>query len=358
VAPGLPGPSPPCSLQSLPHTPRPSPNPQQWHQTWRGWCCLMRRGGDATPRDGPRAEWSAVSHAPRSQPTPDSQVRAPLPQLGHHRGTTPSRPEHRALRKVPASLISIRECPLSLWTQVGPPPVPWAPETAQVRAGAQAACDLHKRAVSFLAGVLGSQSLLYEVCVPDPRRRLGEASCIRPWAVAAPEVTPRSPDQRQHPPKATQPDTGFVPLVGHGSLPPELCLPKNAPIPTDPGASEHLTARAWRSVHTQDAGRASRPVTATVLSLHRNPFPALPSERCSGGCKATLHRAARAREAAGSAGTRTLGPRREVFQTLDAWACGRNSSPDAIYSLGTSRMKKAGGRPRGAEGRGAGRGRR
>lgn len=60
---------------------------------------------------------------------------------------------------------------------------------------------------------------------------------------------------------------------------PKLALfplsPKNAPNPYRSGTSEHLTVQAWRQVHARDAGQASRPVTATVLFLHKNPFPLL-----------------------------------------------------------------------------------
>lgn len=108
--------------------------------------------------------------------------------------------------------------------------------------------------------------------LPGSKKEPG-GGILRPGSPRAHATLPRP--EKQRPPHATQPEAGSVP-----SLPTELCLPKNAPHAYTSGTSEHLTVQAWRQVRPRDAGQASHPVTATVLFLHKNPFPLLLSKCC------------------------------------------------------------------------------
>lgn len=159
---------------------------------------------------------------------------------------------------------------------------------------------------------------------PGSRRSPGEASCVGPWAVAAPELPPRSPNQRgsAHP-KLHSPKLVLFPRSGT-ALSPLSCASPKMPQSTDPGASEPPTTAVWRSAHT-GRGHSRPPVAAPVL-LHRTHLLHCFRNRGSGGCKDGVTRAPRARKAAALSRDSHPRPRREVVQNLDAWACGRNSS--------------------------------
>lgn len=166
-------------------------------------------------------------------------------------GQGPTPPGHSplpalALRRVPASLTGVLECPSSMWTQVGPrchghPRLP--------RSGSGLRLHVTNRPLASFLRLCCAHGLLFwghRPCSMQCASRIQEAaqgrgggvSCIGPWAAAAPELPPRSPNQRgsarpklHSPPKATQPEAGFVSSVRHSSLPAaELCLPQNATI--------------------------------------------------------------------------------------------------------------------------------
>lgn len=235
--------------------------------------------------------------------------------------------------------------------------MPWAPETPQVGAGAQAACDLYQQAIGFLPEaalcsrppVLGSPSLRYAACILNPRRSPGEASCVGPWAVAAPELPPRSPNQRgsAHP-KLHSPKLVLFPQSGT-ALSPLSCASPKMPHSTDPGASEHPTTGVWRSAHTQAAGIAGRPWQhrcSSTKPISSTAFGTVARE----AAKTALQEPHVPGRPQHSAGTLTLAPTGKSSKTSMPGRVAAILHCVAIYSLRTS-QRDAGSGKRGARSR-------